>query len=197
MGTLSRKGFMVAPFLITLGIVLALMLSPAVCQGQTKKAPKPLPQKAAQPRETAINDVNVQSAFKTGEGLFKKEQTDESLRIFLAIYRYSKDMLTFLEIVRPNYEKLLSENPSLTQEEKEELYIKQKRVRDLTSKYSSLRIESAYYVGAAYAKRGDAEQARKYLLEVCQTAPFSLNPKSTWLKSKNLLLALFQLEGEF
>jgi hypothetical protein len=52
-------------------------------------------------------------------------------------------------------------------------------------------------VGAAYAKRGDAEQARKYLLEVCQTAPFSLNPKSTWLKSKNLLLALFQLEGEF
>ena len=174
------------------------MLGPVVCQGQTRKAPKPPPQKkAAQPHETTINDVNIQSVFKTGEALFKKEQTDESLRIFLGIYRYSKDMLTFLEIVQPNYEKLLSENPSLTQEQKEELYIKQNRVRDLTSKYSSLRIESAYYVGAAYAKRGDAEQARKYLLEVCQTAPFSLNPKSTWLKSKNLLLALFQLEGEF
>ncbi len=194
---LSGKGFIAAPFLITLSIVLALMLSPAVCQGQTKKALKPPPQKGAQSRETAINDVNIQSVFKTGEALFKKEQTDESLRIFLGIYRYSRDMLTFLEIVKPNYEKLLSENPSLTQEEKEELYIKQKRVRDLTSKYSSLRIESAYYVGAVYAKRGDAEQARKYLLEVCQTAPFSLNPKSTWLKSKNLLLALFQLEGEF
>jgi hypothetical protein len=194
---LNRKRFMVLPFLITLSIVFALTLNPAVCQGQTRKAPKPPPQKTAQPRETTINDVNVQSVFKTGEALFKKEQTDESLRVFLGIYRYSRDMLTFLEIVRPNYEKLLSENPSLTQEQKEELYIKQNRVRDLTSKYASLRIESAYYVGAAYAKRGDAEQARKYLLEVCQTAPFSLNPKSTWLKSKNLLLALFQLEGEF
>ena len=194
---LNRKGFMITLSLITSGIILVPIFSPVVCQGQTRKVAKPPPQKAAQPRETAINDVNVQSVFKTGEAFFKKEQTDESLRIFLGIYRYSRDMLTFLEIIRPNYEKLLSENPSLTQEEKEELYIKQKRVRDLASKYSSLRIESAYYVGAAYAKRGDAEQARKYLLEVCQTAPFSLNPKSTWLKSKNLLLALFQLEGEF
>ncbi len=187
--------------LIVLSAILALLLSPLVCQGQARKAPKPPPHKAAPPpRETVINDVNIQSVFKTGEALFKKEQTDESLRIFLAIYRYSKDMLTFLEIVRPNYEKLLSETSNekpLSQEEKEELYIKQKRVRDLTSKYSSLRIESAYYVGAAYAKRGDSEQARKYLLEVCQAAPFSLNPKSTWLKAKNLLLALFQLEGEF
>jgi hypothetical protein len=179
-------------------MILALMLSPTVCQGQTRKAPRQTPpQKAAQPRETTINDVNIQAVFKTGEELFKKEKTDESLRIFLGIYRYSKDMITFLETVRPNYEKLLNENTSLGQEEKEELYIKQKRMRDLTSKYSSLRIESAYYVGAAYAKRGDTEQARKYLLEVCQTAPFSLKPKSTWLKSKNLLLALFQLEGEF
>ena len=135
--------------------------------------------------------------FKTGEELFKQGKTDDALRTFLGIYRYAKDMLTFLEIVRPNYEKLLNENPSLSQEEKEDLYIKQKRIRDLTSKYVSLRVESAYYVGAVYVKRGDAEQARKYLLEVCQTAPFSLKPKSTWVKSKNLLLALFQLEGEF
>ena len=175
-----------------------LTFSPAVGESQVKKATKqPLPPKVTQPREITINDVNIQAVFKTGEELFRQGKTDESLRTFLGIYRYSKDMLTFLEIVRPNYEKLLSENPSLRQEEKEELYMKQKRVRDLASKYASLRIESAYYVGALYAKRGDTEQARKYLLEVCQTAPFSLNPKSTWVKSKNLLLALFQLEGEF
>lgn len=106
-------------------------------------------------------------------------------------------MLTFLQTIEPNYEKLIKESTSRSQEEKEDLFIKQKRIQELTSKYTSLRIESAYYVGALYAKKGDVEQARKYLLEVCQTAPFSLNPKSTWLKSKNLLLALFQLEGEF
>jgi len=105
-------------------------------------------------------------------------------------------MLTFLPIVQPQYEKLLKEG-SLSQEEREDVYIKQKRITDLTNKYTSLKIESAYYAGAIYAKRGDSEQARKYLLEVCQTAPFSLNPKSTWFRSKNLLLALFQLEGEF
>jgi hypothetical protein len=106
-------------------------------------------------------------------------------------------MLTFLQTIQPHYEKLIKESTSKSQEEKEELFIKQKRIQELTAKYTSLRIESAYYVGALHAKRGDTEQARKYLLEVCQTAPFSLNPKSTWLKSKNLLLALFQLEGEF
>ncbi len=186
------------PFLVIILLILAVLPGPGYSQAAAKKAAKPAPpQKAAQARETTINDVNIQTAFKTGEELFKQGKTDEALRIFLTIYRYSKDMLTFLEIVRPNYDKLLEENPSLSQEEKEDLYIKQKHVRDLTAKYSSLRIESAYYVGAAYAKRGDAEQARKYLLEVCQTAPFSLKPKSTWLKAKNLLLTLFQLEGEF
>jgi hypothetical protein len=175
-----------------------VLLGPAIGQGQARKVAKPLPPpKAVQPRETTINDVNIQAVFKTGEELFRQGKTDESLRTFLAIYRYSKDVLTFLEIIRPNYEKLLSEDASLTQEEKEDLYIKQKRVRDLNSKYSSLRIESAYYVGAAYTKRGDTEQARKYLLEVCQTASFSVNPKLTWTKAKNLLLTLFQLEGEF
>jgi len=197
-GAHTRKGLMMVPFLITLCVILAPMLSPSVCQGQIRKAPKqPPPKKVIQPRETTINDANIQVVFKTGEELFRQGKTDESLRTFFGIYRYSKDMLTFLEVVQPNYEKLLNENPSLTQEQKEELYIKQNRVRDLTSKYLSLRIESAYYVGAVYAKRGDTEQARKYLLEVCQAAPFSLKPKSTWMKSKNLLLTLFQLEGEF
>jgi len=188
------------PLLILLAssVISLLVVSSGVSHGQARKPPKQTPApKVSPPREAAINDTTIQAVFKSGEELFKQGKTDEALRTFLAIYRYSKDMITFLEIVRPNYEKLLDQNPSLSQEEKEDLYMKQKRVRDLTSKYSSLRVESAYYVGAAYAKRGDAEQARRYLLEVCQSAPFSLNPKSTWTKSKNLLLALFQLEGEF
>jgi len=178
---------------------LALSITPVICQGQERKVSKqPPPAKVTPPpRDTAVNDVNVQPLFKSAEELFKKDNTDESLRIFSSIYRYAKDMLTFLQTIQPHYEKLIKKSTSKSQEEKEELFIKQKRIQELTSKYTSLRIESAYYVGALYAKRGDTEQARKYLLEVCQTAPFSLNPKSTWLKSKNLLLALFQLEGEF
>jgi tetratricopeptide (TPR) repeat protein len=179
------------------------MLSPGLSEGQEKKpATKPSPQKAspapkATPaRETALNDATVQQLFKQGEELFKKDKPEEAIRIFLNIYRFSKDILTFLPVVQPQYEKLLKEG-SLSQEEKEDVYIKQKRIQDLTNKYTALKIESAYYAGAIYAKRGDSEQARKYLLEVCQTAPFSLNPKATWFKSKNLLLTLFQLEGEF
>ena len=176
---------------------------PLVCEGAEKKpSPKPAPPPPAKvapapARDTAVNDVNVQPMFKSAEELFKKGKVDDSLRAFSGIYRYAKDMLSFLQIIQPNYEKLAKESGSMSQEDNEALYIKQKRVQELTAKYTSLRIESAYYVGASYAQKGDAEQARKYLLEVCQTAPFSLNPKSTWFKSKNILLALFQLEGEF
>lgn len=176
---------------------------PLVCEGAEKKPspkPAPLPPAKVAPapaRDSAVNDVNVQPMFKSAEELFKKGKVDDSLRAFSSIYRYAKDMLSFLQIIQPNYEKLAKESGSMSQEDKESLFIKQKRVQELTAKYTSLRIESAYYVGASYAQKGDAEQARKYLLEVCQTAPFSLNPKSTWFKSKNILLALFQLEGEF
>jgi len=183
--------------------MLSLTLGPGLSEGQERKPAAKLPPQKATPspkvapaRETTLNDATVQQLFKQGEEYFKKDKPEEAIRIFLNIYRFSKDMLTFLPIVQPQYEKLLKEG-SLSQEEREDVYIKQKRITDLTNKYTSLKIESAYYAGAIYAKRGDSEQARKYLLEVCQTAPFSLNPKSTWSRSKNLLLALFQLEGEF
>lgn len=183
--------------------ILCVTLSPGLSGAQEKKPAGKLPPqkvspqpKAAPARETALNDITVQQLFKQGEEFFKKDKPEEAIRIFLNIYRFSKDMLTFLPIVQPQYEKLLKEG-TLSQEEREDVYLKQKRIQDLTNKYTTLKIESAYYAGAIYAKRGDSEQARKYLLEVCQTAPFSLNPKSTWFKAKNLLLTLFQLEGEF
>ena len=192
--------FATLPLLI---FTLGVLLGPAVSEGQERKPAAKLPPQKASPapkvtptRETALNDSTVQQLFKQGEEFLKKDKPEEAIRIFLNIYRFSKDMLTFLPIVQPQYEKLLKEG-SLSQEEKEDVYIKQKRIQDLTNKYTSLKIESAYYAGAIYAKRGDSEQARRYLLEVCQMAPFSLNPKSTWSRSKDLLLALFQLEGEF
>ena len=192
--------FATLPLLI---FILGVVLGPGESAGQERKPAAKLPPQKTSPapkvapaRESALNDSTVQQFFKQGEEFFKKDKPEEAIRIFLSIYRFSKDMLTFLPIVQPQYEKLLKEG-SLSQEEKEDVYIKQKRIQDLTNKYTTLKVESAYYAGAIYAKRGDSEQARRYLLEVCQTAPFSLNPKSTWSRSKDLLLALFQLEGEF
>jgi len=133
---------------------------PGPVRGAGKKAGGQLPPQKATPspkvapaRETTLNDATVQQLFKQGEEYFKKDKPEEAIRIFLNIYRFSKDMLTFLPIVQPQYEKLLKEG-SLSQEEREDLYIKQKRITDLTNKYTSLKIESAYYAGAIYAKRG-------------------------------------------
>jgi hypothetical protein len=139
---------------------LSVTFSPGLSEGQERKPAAKLPPQKVSPspkvmpaRETTLNDATVQQFFKQGEELVKKEKLEEAIRIFLNIYRFSKDILTFLPIVQPQYEKLLKEG-SLSQEEKEDLYIKQKRIQDLTNKYTSLEIESAYYAGAIYAKRG-------------------------------------------
>ena len=48
-----------------------------------------------------------------------------------------------------------------------------------------------------YAKLGETEKARKYLVEFLQVTPYSGGPDSQWIKAKTLLLGLYSLEGEF
>jgi len=91
----------------------------------------------------------------------------------------------------------LGNEAELEQSAREELFLKLQRIASLKPQYVRYRIEAAYYIGFIYAKRGDAEQARKYLLEVCQTAPVSLDPASVWMKAKTLLLETLYLQGEF
>jgi hypothetical protein len=52
-------------------------------------------------------------------------------------------------------------------------------------------------MGYIYAKKGDSERARKYLIEVLSMTPFSIEQDSICMKSKTLLLGLYNLEGEF
>ena len=99
-------------------------------------------------------------------------------------------------IIEDYYEKAL-DSKGLKQTQKEDIYTKLQRLNTLSSHYATVKMESAYYLGAIFAKREDGEQARRYLLEVCQSAPFSLDPNSLWMKSKNLLLSLSDLDGEF
>lgn len=101
-----------------------------------------------------------------------------------------------MECVKNAYTKL-GKDTSLEQSVKEEILIKLMRIAPLKLQYAEYRIKSAYYIGLIYAKRGEDEQARKYLLEVCQAAPASLDPESLWMKAKTLLLQKLYLEGEF
>lgn len=126
----------------------------------------------------------------------KKGKTDEALKIFQGIYDYTRDGLALMKCVKTSYDKAVS-GQNIEQNQKEDLYLKLQRINALSGQYGRLKGESAYQVGVLYARKGNAEQARKYLLEACQTVPFSLDPASTWLRSKNLLLSLSGLEGEF
>jgi hypothetical protein len=70
-------------------------------------------------------------------------------------------------------------------------------MEQLIPKYNKIKETSAYHIGYIYTKKGDSDKARKYLSEVLETTPFSTKPDSTWIKSKTLLLEIFNLEGEF
>lgn len=175
-----------------------MLLVPSVtfsAEKKVKKAPSPAPPAASQ-KIQGLNDVNVQDFFRAGEEQLKKGRTDDALRVFHAVYAYTRDALLLVQCVKGPYEKAVND-PGLDQNQKEDLYLKLQRINSLAARYATLKADSAYNVGLALTKKGETEQARKYLLEACQSAPFSLNPTSTWSKSKNLLLGIFHLEGEF
>lgn len=140
--------------------------------------------------------MTVNTQFEAGDNLLKKERADDALRIFQAIYDYSRDVLLLLKSVKGGYEKAIS-GTGIDQTKKEDLYLKLQRITSLTGRYTELKSESAFRIGMIYKTKGNSEQARKFLLETCQIAPFSLDPASTWMKSKNALLSLSSLEGEF
>lgn len=101
-----------------------------------------------------------------------------------------------MECIKNGYT-AMGDDSGLEQDAREDLFIKLQRIAALKPEYTDFRIRSAYYIGLIHAKQGNNEQAGKYLLEVCQTAPASLNPESLWMKAKTLLLETLNLEGEF
>jgi hypothetical protein len=191
---LGRKGAIVVPFLIILFLVVC---SPPQLLAAERKAKRSLdPGTGPAAASVDINDVNLGTQFEAGEGFLKRGKPDEALRVFQAIYNYTRDTLSLLKCVKGAYEKALS-GTGIDQAKKEDLFLKLERVASLTVRYADLKGESAYRIGEIYKGKGNSEQARKYLLETCQTVNFSLEPQSTWMKAKNLLLTLSNLEGEF
>lgn len=147
-------------------------------------------------KEAIINDSNLISQLKMAEGLLKKGDIRTPLEVFLKIYSFASDVLTTIQFLQPQYEKIIND-PSSDLSQKEDLYIKLGRIKELTPKYIGAKEASAYYIGYIYAKMGDHEKARRYLIEALEITSFSMDKSSIWQKAKGLLLELYGLEGEF
>jgi len=182
-------------------LVLILLVSMVVGPGYVGAAEKrqkrpPVVKQAPAPLPVVINDINLEDYYRNAEEQLKKGKTDEADRIFQSIYDYTRDGLALMKCVKAAYEKALS-GQGVEQSQREDLYLKLQRINTLAALYTRIKGDSAYQIGVISAKKGNAERARKYLLEVCQNSPFSLDPASQWMKSKNLLLTLSNLDGEF
>lgn len=184
-------------FLFTL-----IFWSPALWAAQEKQSKKPAqtPSKGTVPsasvKSSSINDSNINAVLKGADEMMRKGEVDGPLKILVNVYEYSKDVLSTVKFFQGHYEKAVND-PATPQGEKEEIYIKLKRMGQLVPKYNSIREVTTYNVGYLYAKKGDAEKARKYLTEVLELTPFSTKKDSISMKAKTLLLELYGLEGEF
>jgi hypothetical protein len=177
--------------------LLSVLIGPGYAGAADKRQKRPpVAKPAPAPAPVVINDINLEDYFRTAEDQAKKGKADEADRIFQSIYDYTRDGLTLMKCVKAAYEKALS-GQGIEQSQREDIYLKLQRINTLSALYTKIKGDSAYEIGAIAAKKGNPERARKYLLEVCQGVPFSLDPASLWMKSKNLLLALSNLEGEF
>jgi tetratricopeptide (TPR) repeat protein len=167
------------------------IIFPSMSHGAEKKVKKQPVQK-----EFAINGSNLQASLGKAEEHLKKGDDENSLRIFIKIYDYTKEVLTTIGVVKKQYEVLLTDS-AISQNEKEDIFIKLNRIKQLTPKYMGIKTASAYSIGYIYKKKGDSERARTFLSEVLETTPFSTKQNSLWMKSKILLLEAYGLEGEF
>jgi len=127
--------------------------------------------KQSSPSVTAvIKDANVEDQFKAAEAQSRRGKTDDALRVFQGIYDYTRDALALMKCVKGAYDKAVS-GQNLDQNQREDLYVKLQRMAELAAQYGRLKGESAYQMGAIYVKKGNVEQARKYLPK--STAPLS------------------------
>ena len=190
--------------LICLFLVAALSLSlmvPCLSSGAERKPkpqpqPQPKPQAAPAQKDIVVNDANLQAYQKKVEDLVKKSDFDNSLKIMLKINDYTREVLSAVKAIKTQYERAVND-PSVPQNDKEDLFIKLKELNQLIPRYTTSYEASTFNLGYIYAKLGETEKARKYLVEFLQMTPYSGGRDSQWVKAKTLLLELYSLEGEF
>ena len=187
-------------FFMSFFFMAALLLSlaaPSLSVSAEKKAkPQPKPQAAPAQKEIVINDANLQTHQKRVEEFVKKGDFDNSLKIMLKMRDYTKEVLSTVGAIKAQYEKAVND-PSVPQKDKEDLFIKLTGLNQLIPRYTALYEASTFNLGYIYAKLGETEKARKYLVEFLQMTTYSSGRDSQWMKAKTLLLELYSLEGEF
>jgi tetratricopeptide (TPR) repeat protein len=190
----QKRSFM--PLFLMTALLLSMM-APSLSFGAEKKTkPQPKPQAVPAQKDIVLNDANLQTYQKRVEDLVKKGDFDNSLKIMLKINNYTKEVLSTVRAIKTQYEKAVND-PSVSQNDKEDLFIKLKGLNQLIPRYTTLYDASTFNLGYIYAKLGETEKARKYLVEFLQMTPYSGNRDSQWIKAKTLLLELYSLEGEF
>ena len=188
--------------LICLFLVAALSLSlmvPCLSSGAERKPkpqPQPKPQAAPVQKDIVVNDANLQAYQKKVEDLVKRSDFDNSLKIMLKINDYTREVLSAVKAIKTQYERAVND-PSVPQNDKEDLFIKLKELNQLIPRYTTSYEASTFNLGYIYAKLGETEKARKYLVEFLQMTPYPGGRDSQWVKAKTLLLELYSLEGEF
>jgi len=198
--TLFRQKKSFVPLFLVAALALSLII-PSLSSGAEKKTkpqpqPQPKPQAAPAQKDIVINDANLQTYQKRVEDLVKKADFDNSLKIMLKINNYTKEVLSTVTAIKAQYEKAVND-PSVPQKDKEDLFIKLTGLNQLIPRYTTLYEASTFNLGYIYAKLGETEKARKYLVEFLQITPYSSGRDSQWMKAKTLLLELYSLEGEF
>ncbi len=177
--------------------LLLLLMAPSLSVGAEKnQKPQPKPQAAPVQKELVVNDANLQSHQKRVEDLVSKGDFANALKIMLKINDYTKEVLFTVKAIKTQYEKAVND-PSVAQKNKEDLFIKLRGLNQLIPRYTTYYEASTFNLGYIYAKLGETEKARKYLVEFLQMTPYSSGRDSQWMKAKTLLLELYSLEGEF
>ncbi len=192
--TLEKKS------LVTIFFIVALLFSfivPSLTCGAQKKQKKPLkPKVPPVQKEIVVTDANILVHQKRVEDLVEKGDFENAVKIMQKMNDYAKEVLSVAQTIKAQYE-TVAIGSQVSQNDKEDLYIKLRGLNRLIPRYTNYYEASTFNLGYMYAKLGEKEKARKYLVEFLQITPYSDDPNSQWPKAKALLLELYKLEGEF
>lgn len=182
-------------------VLFISLIAPSLSSGAEKKPkvqpqPQSKPQAAPVQKDIVVNDANLQAYQKRVEDLVSKGDPANALKIMLKINDYAKEVLSTVRVIKTQYEKAVDDS-AVPQKDKENLFIKLKGLDQLIPRYTTYYEASTFNLGYIYAKLGETEKARKYLVEFLQITPYSSARDSQWMKAKALLLELYSLEGEF
>jgi hypothetical protein len=190
----QQRSFAIIFFVAVL--LLSLTVPSLTYSAQRKPKTPPKPKAAPVQKEILINDANLLVQQKSVEDLVGKGDFEGAVKIMLKINDYAKEVLSIAKTIKTQYE-VIDNDPKVAQNEKEDLFIKLRGLNQLISRYTNYYEASTFNLGYMYAKLGETEKARGYLVEFLQMTPYSSGRDSQWMKAKKLLLQLYSLEGEF